>query len=201
MSAPFNPVSHVATQDDLDHQETMEKSLGVSFDEKAGTEGSQESWSPSEEWLERFKSEYTGQHGGETLPPGSDPDRVAEAIFTMSVTQSMDRLKSTIEEQAQDYSFDTALMQRCKDLVEGHAACDMDSGDWNYQVCRTAGLIHNWSPYAEVRAVTLPYDEPEETCESFRAWFLGLFWVVICTGINTCKSRSKFLLILHLQSM
>lgn len=172
---------------DPDSIETHEKTHDVNVDEKRGAAETQESWLPPEEWLERFKSEYTGQHGGETLPPGSDPDRVAEAIFTLSVSQAVDRLKSIIAEHAQDYSFDTALMQRCKDLSEGREACGMKEDDWDYEVCRLAGLVDNWSPYAEVRAVTLPYDDPDEACESIRAWFLGMFWVIVCTGINTCK--------------
>lgn len=190
MSKLSRPDSNVASLDGSDHQDMNEKAVDVSVNKDPGSEGSQETWSPPEEWLERLKSEYTGQHGGETLPPGSDPDRVAEAIFTMPVTESVARLNTIIEEQAHDYSFDKALMHHCKTLVEGHEVCGMEEGDWDYQVCRTAGLIHNWSPYAEVRAVTLPYDDPEETCESIRAWFLGLFWVVICTGINTCKHLS-----------
>ncbi|KAI0475209.1 oligopeptide transporter 2 [Xylariaceae sp. FL0804] len=57
--------------------------------------------------------------------------------------------------------------------------------EWAYEVCRTAGVCHNWSPYPEVRAVTLPYDDPAEACESVRAYVLGFFWVIVCTAINT----------------
>lgn len=180
----------MASQDSdlIETQEIHEKPREVVLDEKRATEEIQEAWIAPEDWLERFKSQYTGQHGGETLPPGSDPDRVADAIFTLAPSQAADRLKAIIVEYGQDYSFDTALMQRCKDLSEGREACGMKEDDWEYEVCRTAGLIDNWSPYAEVRAVTLPYDDPEETCESIRAWVLGLFWVIVCTGINTCKS-------------
>lgn len=193
MSTYVHPVTSGSVSDDSDPPESHEKSVGVDIreNEKAGIEKSSGDWAPPEEWLERFKAEYSSQRDGgsqEALPPGSDPDRVAEAIFTMSVSQSVECLKSIVVEQAQDYSFDTALMRRCKDLVSGHEACAMEPGEWDYQVCRTAGLIHNWSPYTEVRAVTLPYDDPEETCESFRAWFLGMFWVVVCTGVNTCES-------------
>lgn len=43
-------------------------------------------WIPPNEWLQRLIDEYGGQHGGEseTLPAGSDPNRVADAIFTMN---------------------------------------------------------------------------------------------------------------------
>jgi hypothetical protein len=66
----------------------------------------------------------------------------------------------------------------------------MEQGEWAYEVCKRAGLCHNWSPYAEVRAVTLPYDDADEPCESFRAYLLGYFWVCVCTAVNTCKFPS-----------
>lgn len=169
-------------------EHSSEKSQNVNIDEKRASNTSQDSWAPPEEWLVRFKEGYTGQHGGETLPPGSDPDRVAEAVFTMNEEKSVEFLRSVIRNHADDYSFDTVLMHRCKDLVGGNQACEMEEGDWAYETCRTAGMIDNWSPYAEVRAVTLPYDDVDEACETFRAYLLGLFWVCVCTAINTCES-------------
>lgn len=155
------------------------------------TDASSERWEPSSEWLARFIDEYSGRHGGdtETLPPGSDPNRVAAVIFTMNEEESVIALKSLIDSQSQDYTFDHVQMNRIKHLIQGNETCEMEYGEWFYEVCKTAGLMHNWSPYAEVRAVTLPYDDPEEACESLRAYFLGFFWVCVCTAVNTCKSR------------
>jgi len=145
-------------------------------------------WIPPNEWLQRLIDEYGGQHGGEseTLPAGSDPNRVADAIFTMNEDESVKMLKSIMEAHHQDYTFDQKLMHRLAELVEGNQGCEMEYGEWAYVTCKTAGLLHNWSPYAEVRAVTLPYDDPEEACESFRAYILGFFWVCVCTAVNTC---------------
>jgi hypothetical protein len=151
-------------------------------------------WVPPNEWLERLVAEYGGQHGGdtETLPAGSDPNRAAVAIFTMNEDESVKMLRSIIEAHRQDYSFDQTLLHRLTELVEGSQACGMEEGEWAYVTCKTAGLLHNWSPYAEVRAVTLPYDDPDEPCESIRAYVLGFFWVCVCTAINTCESYSSF---------
>lgn len=170
------------------------RSNNVTYNEKAviSTTESLEQWVPPQDYLTRFKDEYTGRHNGETLPPGTDIDRVAEAVFTLNVEQSVEMLKATVDAHEGDYTFDTVFMARIRLLIEGKKALEVQSevevatDDWEYEVCRTAGVIHNWSPYAEVRSVTVPYDDPEEACETFRAWFLGMFWVVICTAVNTC---------------
>ena len=79
------------------------------------------------------------------------------------------------------------MLARLRELIQGNEHCEMERGDWSYEVCKRAGLYANWSPYAEVRAVTLPYDDPDEPCESLRAYLLGYFWVCVCTSVNTCK--------------
>lgn len=189
MSALYRQDSDLSPFDDNVDEHSSEKSQDAgNLDEKlpVGT-SSQAYWVPPEEWLIRLKDGYTGQHGGETLPPGSDPDRVAEAILTMNEEQSVEYLETVIVDHAHDYSFDTVLMQRIKELVRGSEACGLDADDWAYETCKTAGMINNWSPYTEVRAVTIPYDDPGEACESFRAYFLGMFWVCVCTAVNTCK--------------
>ena len=150
---------------------------------------SSEQWDPPNEWLVRLVNEYGGHHDGksETLPPGCDPQRAAEAILTMNEQESVEALRAFIDSHQHDYTFDNVQMRRLMELVEGHQACEMQQGEWAYVTCKMAGLMHNWSPYAEVRAVTLPYDDPDEACESFRAYVLGFFWVCVCTAINTCE--------------
>lgn len=120
-------------------------------------------WAPPNEWLTRLVDEYSGKHGGdtETLPAGSDPDRVATAILTMNEDESVKVLTAFIQDHHQDYTFDRIQMNRLKEIVEGNEACGLDYGEWSYLTCKMAGLMQNWSPYREVRAVTLPYDDPE----------------------------------------
>jgi hypothetical protein len=154
-------------------------------------------WSPPEDWLARFKDEYSGVHGGETLPPGSDLDRVAKTVLTLNEQQAVEILKETVESHHQDYTFSTILMARIKVLLGGSEAAGISQADWAYETCKIAGLVHNWSPYTEVRAVTVPYDDPDEPCETFRAYVLGLFWVCVCTAINTCECLPYFSLHLN----
>ncbi|KAL8419048.1 hypothetical protein RB594_002305 [Gaeumannomyces avenae] len=140
---------------------------------------------PPPEWLERLKAEYTGQHEGEALPAGCDPDRMAASVLTHPAPEAVQVLRDLLESQKEDFTIDQKMMARCRELVRGNEACGMELSEWSYEVSKRAGLYHNWSPYAEVRAVTLPYDDPEEACESFRAYVLGYFWVCVCTAINT----------------
>jgi hypothetical protein len=140
---------------------------------------------PPIDWLERLKGEYTGQHGGETLPAGCDPDRMVTSILTLGPEEAVQVLRDLLVSQSDDYTIDRVMMARVAELVGGAEACGMKRDEWAYEVCKRAGLYHNWSPYAEVRAVTLPYDDVEEACESFRAYVLGYFWVCVCTAVNT----------------
>ncbi|WVW80404.1 OPT family small oligopeptide transporter [Kwoniella bestiolae CBS 10118] len=47
------------------------------------------------------------------------------------------------------------------------------------------GMVEEDSPYPEVRASVSNIDDPEMPALTFRAWLLGLFFVIIGSGINT----------------
>ncbi|CUM66566.1 uncharacterized protein PRCAT00004235001 [Priceomyces carsonii] len=59
-----------------------------------------------------------------------------------------------------------------------------DIFDWSLQVRTEAVLMAYWSPYPEVRAATDPYDDPNEHCETVRAYIAGLIWVGISSFVN-----------------
>lgn len=170
----------------LDDVDDLDKGKDI-HDEKA--QSPDQGWTVPEDWISRFIDEYTGEHGGqtETLPPGADPELTARAVLTYHQDEAVKMLEARINATDYDYNFDTVLMERMKVLVLGPEASVMEYGHWAYVTSKTAGFIHNWSPYAEVRAVTVPYDDPAEPCETFRAYFLGFFWVIIVTAVNTCK--------------
>ena len=46
-------------------------------------------------------------------------------------------------------------------------------------------LIAYWSPYPEVRAISNPFDDLNERCETFRAYTISIIWLGIGTFINT----------------
>ncbi|CUM63800.1 uncharacterized protein PRCAT00001384001 [Priceomyces carsonii] len=62
---------------------------------------------------------------------------------------------------------------------------DYESYDWKFQARVEAGLVAFWSPYQEVRAVTTPFDDPNEPCETLRAYMVAIVWQAIGTFINT----------------
>ncbi|CZT53105.1 related to Oligopeptide transporter 2 [Rhynchosporium secalis] len=138
--------------------------LDVKEDKRYSEISLEDIWTAPQEWHRRLVAEYTGQHDGksETLPAGSDPERVARAILTLNEEESLKELRSLVENCSNDYTIDYVLIERCKQLLEGSAACELSPEDWSYVLCKTAGTVLNWSSYAEVRAVTLPYDDPEE---------------------------------------
>jgi hypothetical protein len=170
----------------LDEIDDVDKGKDVQ-DEKA--QSPDQGWTVPEDWISRFIDDYTGEHGGqsETLPPGADPELTARAVLTYHQDEAVKLLEERINATDYDYNFDTVLMERIKVLVAGPEASGMEYGDWAYITSKTAGFINNWSPYAEVRAVTIPYDDPAEPCETARAYFLGFFWVIVVTAVNTCK--------------
>ena len=162
----INQVETLAADDkNVDDIYSDEKNVDEAYpDEKTAKDPGQ--WTPPQEWYERIKDEYSGQHEGEALPPGCDPDRFALAIFTMSPEQSVECLVAILENLDNDYTFDRVQAARMVELVAGNEACGLEYSEWAYQVTKTAGIIHNWSAYLEVRSCTLPYDDPEEPCES-----------------------------------
>lgn len=183
--------THIEDKDHLevyhsDHEKYSGSETHTPPDEK-GVAAADGKWVCPADWAERLRLEYSGNHEGETLPAGSDVDRVIEAVMTFSPEEAVQKLEQAIEIHHRDLSFMEPVMDRIKLLVQGHEAAGLDYDDWRYTVCKQAGLIFNWSPYPEVRSVTLPYDDPEESCETLRAWVLGIFWCIGCTIVDTCE--------------
>ena len=157
--------------------------IGVLGDDKKN----ESTWVAPEDWYERLKDEYSGRHELESLPPGCDPDRFARAILTMNEHESVEILVGILNNLHNDYTFDLTQVDRMKDLIQVAEHNGLEYNEWAYQVCKMAGIFHNWSAYLEVRSCTLPYDDVEEPCETFRAYLVGFFWVIVMTAVNTCE--------------
>ena len=56
--------------------------------------------------------------------------------------------------------------------------------DWSLQVRLEAVLIAYWAPYPEIRAITLPFDDPTIPAETFRVYLIGIIWTAIGAVIN-----------------
>ncbi|AEY95313.1 FACL205Cp [Eremothecium gossypii FDAG1] len=60
-----------------------------------------------------------------------------------------------------------------------------------FQLKTVAGIFEYYSPYVEVRAVASPVDDPTIPVETFRAYFLATFWVVIGSGLTMFFSERQ----------
>jgi hypothetical protein len=93
---------------DLDEDRYSPGEVKVAGVDEKRIDASLDRWVPPNEWLQRLMDEYGGQHGGEseTLPAGSDPNRVSDAIFTMNEDELVKMLKSIMEAHHHDSTFD-----------------------------------------------------------------------------------------------
>lgn len=181
----IHSLPHIEGEKDI-YVDSSEKKL----DDADGRSTPEGDYTPPDAWIQRFIDSYTGEHHGETLPPGTDVERTAQAIFTRDEHASVAWLKDYLEEMRTDYTLDAAFAKYMRDLTLGPEHCQMEYADWAYETARVAGTCDNWSPYAEVRAVLVPYDDVNMPCETIRAYVLGMFWVVVATLVNTCEHYS-----------
>lgn len=100
--------------------------------------------------------------------------------------QTSDSSSSKTEDASQDEKKDEAVerLEPIGPSLSGGSGFEKEIFDWELQTKTEAGMIAFWSPYAEVRAVTDPYDDPNIPCETWRVYFLGLVWTVLSCIIN-----------------
>ncbi|KAH9431438.1 hypothetical protein MCOR27_005874 [Pyricularia oryzae] len=121
----------------------------------------------------------------ENLAPSADVVYILDKIALMSEEQAMEILVKAIDFHSIDPNFPGATMAKIKMLVQGQKASGLDPADYDFDLKTEAAIIHYHSPYPEVRSVTMPGDDPNTPCETFRAYFLGLIFTAGCTAINT----------------
>lgn len=121
-------------------------------------------------------------------PQSEEEDRNANYLYekycSITVEQSIEILKDAIKYHDDDVNFPHDVMTKIKTLVEGPESYEDSLEKYEFEVKSEATLIHYHSPYPEVRAVTDPMDDPSMLCDTFRAYFLGLAWTIIGTGVN-----------------
>ncbi|CUM64838.1 uncharacterized protein PRCAT00002453001 [Priceomyces carsonii] len=101
-------------------------------------------------------------------------------------------------EQGTLTNFDLALKKESGDKelgikesakeIHDYEVNDGDSEDlehWEFDARIEASLIAFWSPYPEIRAISDPFDDPNELCETFRAYVISIIWQGIGAFINT----------------
>lgn len=83
-----------------------------------------------------------------------------------------------------DWNFPQASREKFQLLLQGPKACDMDEYTYSLSIRSEATLLHYFSPYAEVRAVCDPYDDPTIAVETIRSYFLALLWSLAGITVN-----------------
>lgn len=75
-------------------------------------------------------------------------------------------------------------MLRLGELLNGDQSISKDSDRDLFEHRLTVGLLTTNSPYAEVRAVVDPTDDPSMPSSTLRAWVIGLVFVVLVSFVN-----------------
>lgn len=114
-----------------------------------------------------------------------DIEYILEKMTTLSYERSIEILEQTVRDHDNDPNLPDHTLQLIKQLLLGPKAAGVDEDTYFWTVRTNAALIYFHSPYAEVRAVTDPYDDPSAPALTIRAYFLGLAWMCISTAVNT----------------
>lgn len=98
-------------------------------------------------------------------------------------------LHQTVKNHELDPNFPAALLDRARQIIasdsEGTSHDRRDSVIKIVQeIEREEDLLLNNSAYPEVRAVVDPIDDPNTPVNTFRAWFLGIIFTFIGTGLD-----------------
>lgn len=124
---------------------------------------------------------------------GADPDGTkdpdSEYLFdkfsNMTVDEAIQILNDALDYHDDDVNFPNDVRVKIEKIVQGQEAYGKGEEQYDRDARVEATLIHYHSPYPEVRAVTFPTDDPEDSAETFRAYFWGILWTIIGTGMNS----------------
>lgn len=117
------------------------------------------------------------------IETATDLDYIIQAIFSLTDAQAISILQRTIEEHDDDPNFPAYTKEYLKQLITKQGFT-ISEENYSFTLRLEAALIHFHSPYPEVRAISDPIDNPDETAETFRVYILGIIWVIIGSGIN-----------------
>lgn len=125
----------------------------------------------------------TGNANRSALDSSDDVQYVLDKAKGLSVNESLEILRKTLDEHSNDLNFPEASREIIRDLVNSPEK--FEDGEFEFEVKSEAAIIKYFSPYAEVRAVTSPIDDPAIPSETIRSYVLGLIWSVIGQFINS----------------
>lgn len=95
-------------------------------------------------------------------------------------------LKDTVAEHQLDPNFPADILQRARHFIEDDSE-NLDAVQLRnllVEIENEKQLFLEDSPYAEVRAVVDNTDDTSTPVNTFRAWFLGLLFTILGTGLD-----------------
>ncbi|KAL8290387.1 hypothetical protein RQP46_002645 [Phenoliferia psychrophenolica] len=120
------------------------------------------------------------------LPVSVSEDSPTSSIVAagqLSIDEAYEYIEATIRERASDQWYDRALLKKAQLAID--VRIGLESARELVEELQLERLLIDDSPYLEVRAAVDPFDDPTTHVDTFRAWFLGMFFVIIGTAINT----------------
>ncbi|KAK9482682.1 OPT oligopeptide transporter protein-domain-containing protein [Lipomyces starkeyi] len=117
-----------------------------------------------------------------------DVDFIFEKMMTMDAIEAIEVLTDALEYYGDDINFAEKTLQKIRALLEGEDPYGLGENIYDLDLRLEACLIKYHSPYPEVRSVCSPVDDPTIPVETFRAYFVGLFWVAVGAFINQLMS-------------
>lgn len=114
-----------------------------------------------------------------------DMQAISSHLNERSLDDALQILKQTLEDHEWDPNFDATSRAKLEALVQGPEKYEGTDTDYELEVKLFAALVDDWSPYVEVRGVTSLNDDPDENCETFRVYVIGIVWGMVGAVIGT----------------
>ncbi len=108
---------------------------------------------------------------------------IYDKIVILSEDEAIDILEQAIVDHDDDVNFPLETHDKIVLLVKGRDYYPAPE-EYDFDLRTEAALIRYHSPYPEVRSVTDPFDDPNSFVETFRAYLVGIIWVIIGSGVN-----------------
>lgn len=118
------------------------------------------------------------------IVPVDDIELVSDKVDGLTIEECRAFIATLLEDHQYDYNFPTHQRQRLEQLLLGPRE-NQDNESWELQLKTETAVNKFYSPYAEVRAVTTPDDDPTVLCETIRAHTLGYMWAAFAQFLNS----------------
>ena len=172
-------------QEGVQHLDTKLGHEDITLAEYDETKPAMLSGDVSREQRDRLIQLYGRKAEEDDIAPSRDVQMILDRVVEMSEEEALQILVEAIDFHKIDPNFPSWTMRKLKQLVQGYKACDMAEEDWSFDLKTEAAMLKYHSPYPEVRAVTDPFDDPNQPVETVRAYVLGIGFMAGATALNT----------------